>query len=330
MPATIASATAKLAELKRKGDSATGYVDLLEELLELIAGQNNVFGSSATEDIGTAEGDVPTLGTGGKLGAGVLPKDVDFGEVRLDARADADEAIDPRRAINAAQLDRIIRWAFTTSTTLFGDTAARTGGTEIGSDWESLALNDDASKYRLWVMRYIRPGSTNILEASLVNSLASGDAIDVSGETGLQYRQQAGTPGVRTLQFRTDNPGLRILSIRGDNDSVNQRVAGALLDAPSGGFSTAWSRLTGLPAFATRWPTFAEVTARPTYWGRGLHLVNGNTAAAISDDAARNASYIVVRGTGFRTGFSHQYRGCGGSVDHTIVHRSGYQPDMEG
>ena len=72
MPASLTQARAKLAELINKDDSATGYADLLEELLELLAGATNELGTAATADTGTSQGEVPVLGSDGVLPAARL------------------------------------------------------------------------------------------------------------------------------------------------------------------------------------------------------------------------------------------------------------------
>ena len=286
MPAPLAQALAKLNELQAKTDAATGYADLLEDLLVLLAGENNEFGTAATADTGTAEGDVPILGAEGVLAQGQIPRDMDFGAVTLDEDGDANASVNPRRAVNARQLERAITWAITPSTTLFGDLDATTGGTLLDTTGTVIQLTDFASNYRRWVVRFQRPGQTQVRERSLANALASGEWIDVlsEGSGALAYRQRPGTPNLRRIELRSGGaPGYRLLSIRGVNDTRFIH----------------WAALLNVPAlFATTW---AMVQNKPLLWDRGVlyHVAtSGAPNLVLTQIQGRGNGAIEIAGGG--------------------------------
>lgn len=70
--------------LKNRTSSATGYVDAIKGLFDVVIGTSNPWGTGATTDIGTGEGNIPVLDSTGKLPAGVIPPAASTGAAARD------------------------------------------------------------------------------------------------------------------------------------------------------------------------------------------------------------------------------------------------------
>jgi len=97
---------------------------------------------------------------------------------------------------------------------------------------------------------FYQPGTNNL--AVYVNGVRQFVGLDFTETSSTVVTFLAATPGASEVVFLT-------------NDFV------ATLDAPEP-TSVAWAILTGVPAFASRWPTYAEVTSKPTTFIPEAHL----------------------------------------------------------
>ena len=92
--------------VKNLTSSATGGYDKMVDFIEAFRSDdaNNPYGTAALKDVGTAQGDVPELGTGGKLAAARLPDATATakGAVELATTAEGEAGTDTARAMTAA------------------------------------------------------------------------------------------------------------------------------------------------------------------------------------------------------------------------------------
>ena len=262
MPADLTQARAKLAELKAKEDAATGYADLLEELLELVAGAANEFGTAATADTGTTAGNVPAIAAGGALPVETIPD----GLALHSSRATLLSTVSGQEIANAQFVEGMMRWGAFPSGTVFGDVTRNTGGTPISTVVTNILLTTgDVQDYRSFTLRYRlnTPGSQPVV-VNIAQPWADGiwRTVNVGGApTPISYRQLPNE--ARRLQFRSSVAGYNILSVFGIcPDFGYQRSA--------------------------------------TAWGRGFLYLTvqnpGNTDIAISEDQFLDNAVIEVAG----------------------------------
>ena len=167
MPANLPRQKAALQLAKSKDKTATGFVDALEDYYDLISGDSNEFGSSATVDTGTELDDIPLLEAGGRLNAARLPLQATIQTwlTQIPSTAEGNE-------ITSARLARYAPlWAVVPSAHLWGSGTAITGGTAITSSWLDFPLvrQDNATRpwaiefhdvrhFRAFRIRYQKPG----------------------------------------------------------------------------------------------------------------------------------------------------------------------------
>ena len=237
MPANLTAARTKLAALKARVDSSTGYVDDLEALLDDIAGAMNLFGTAATEDVGVAEGDIPVLGAGGRLDAGRLPETarIDTWTTRPTSREVGDAIANARLAAWAPV------WSMVPSAVLYGDATAVAGGTLLEDGWSTLNLvRQDAATnpeltsfnrvehFREFELRTIKPGSLAVQTVIIPNPYRDGVARKIFTGELPEFRQQPADAERTRIQVRSGGAaGYRILSVQGVNDPSRQGLAAA-------------------------------------------------------------------------------------------------------
>jgi hypothetical protein len=127
----------------------------------------------------------------------------------------------------------------------------------------------------------------------------------IAAQTVFNLTGPSYTPGSNNLAVFDD--GLRKFPVQDyvetDGDTVTFLVAPSTgskmafvineylgsVDAPS---SVPWNSLTGVPAFASRWPTYAEVTNKPTTFAPSAHTHNASdiTAGRLAD--ARRGVFV--------------------------------------
>ena len=257
MPASIATATAKLAELKARTDSSTGYIDLLEELLELMAGAMNVFGTAATRDTGDAVGDVPLIGAGGKLAAEVVPDGLDL----RSSHSELGSAVEDRSIANARHVIGHLRWNATRSKILVGDDPETDNVVgDISTTGSVFVTRSPVANFRIFVIRYRAPGYSNPVSATIDQPWGDGvfrtlQDIEVGVPSPVSFSQPMGQPS--QLPLRSTATGYDLISIQGVN------------------------------------PDFGYVTDAES-WGRGYHVINGPARRLLSEQLARKNGVFVI------------------------------------
>ena len=135
----------------------------------------------------------------------------------------------------------------------------------------------------------------------------SGSPVTTSGTlTGTLATQSAnlvwagpstGSPAAPTFRalVSADIPGLDASKIT-SGTFADGRIAASNVTQHQGALSIGWSQLTGLPAFATRWPTWSEVTDKPTTFTPSAHTHPASQISDLSSYTGFDSRYVNVTG----------------------------------
>lgn len=104
----------------------------------------------------------------------------------------------------------------------------------------------------------------------------------------------AGTPTFRAL-VSADIPSLDASKIT-SGMFADARIAASNVTQHQGALSIGWSQLTGLPAFATRWPTWSEVTDKPTTFTPSAHTHTTGDITDLSSYTGFDSRYVNASG----------------------------------
>lgn len=133
--------------------------------------------------------------------------------------------------------------------------------------------------------------------------------------------------GTEVTVVQNEEVGMTDLLLRPNNlsDVPDKAAARANLGIPAAitSASIAWAQLTGVPAFASRWPTWTEVTDKPTTFAPSAHThVQSEITGLVSALAGKAPSvhgHVITDVTGLQDALNAKFDKTGGPISGVVT-----------